>query len=309
MKEISTYVKIWTDPVWSVVISWVIILIITQIFVFIWSLIIKIKFFHVYQNMYFRIKNFTKKESKTSTNDKAIEIVETNIRIAPTVFFHYRFTDAFPGFTRGYQEFNSTKDIESRLKVLLQSPLRFDKGEGYGIDTRPIWWFRGGSALPIERFEILDRKKILLNSDELIIEKLVAYRGHYYYQDFVYLECKPDKTTGLYKHNELDMKNAYKEGGVYYEEFAIFRKKFISIQDYDDGATIIRGKPVKIVDAKLRSRTLIKYNFIICAKFAPYNSPDFSDKSKGYFMNLLENKISFEDFICWMNKLPKNPND
>ena len=143
----------------------------------------------------------------------------------------------------------------------------------------------------------------------MIIEKIVAFRGNSYYQDFVYVQCKADKSTGLYEHNQLNLENSLDEGDEYQEEFAIFKNKFISRQDYDDGATIINGKPVKTIGAELRSRTLIKYNFIICAKFAPYNCREFSATSKEYFKNLLKNQITFEEFAKWMNSFPKNRND
>ena len=82
---------------------------------------------------------------------------ETEIKLAPTVFFHNRFCDAFPGSSNGYKWFFSKSDIKNRLKILLKDPLSFDNGEGYGIDKRPIWWFRGSGSLPLEKFEILNK--------------------------------------------------------------------------------------------------------------------------------------------------------
>jgi hypothetical protein len=337
--------KMWKDPVMSKVIAAAIIFILSQIFIFIGGLIAQLNFIQVYIKIFnffntnylvngwvlgilitllvvflliilFRLKNPVKglqilneKELETDKTEETEEPQETEIRTEPTVFFHHRLCDAFPGFSHGYQEFKSQRDIRNRLKILLAPPLTFDKGEGHGIDRTPIWWFRGGSALHVKRFEILNRQKVLFNYDELIIEKIVAFRGYSYYQDFVYVQCKADKATGLYEHNQLTLEKYFDEGGEYQEEFAIFRNKFISRQDYDDGSTIINGKPIKTIGAELRCRTLIKYNFIICAKFAPYNCHEFSATSKEYFMNLLKNQITFDEFAKWMNKFPKNHND
>jgi len=339
--------KTWKDPVWSKVIAAAIIFILSQISIFIWGLFTQLNFIQVYNQIFNFLKStyfvkgwflailiialvvflliilFRKKNSaqtvqifeeelevkKGKENEDSDEPEETEIRKEPTVFFHHRLCDAFPGFSHGYQEFKSKRDIRNRLKILLAPTLVFDKGEGHGIDRTPIWWFRGGSAGQVKRFEILNRQKVLLNYDELIIEKIVAFRGYSYYQDFVYVQCKSEKATGLYEHNQLTLENSFDEGGTYQEEFAIFKNKFISRQDYDDGSTIINGKPVKTTGAELRCRTLIKYNFIICAKFAPYNCHEFSATSKEYFKNLLKNKITFDEFAKWMNKFPKNHND
>jgi len=337
--------KTWEDPVWSKVIAAGIVFILSQILIFVWGLITKLNFTQVYGQIFEFLKTtyivkgwflsilfsviiiclvviFLRKKPQTQTLeeknenkskekqiDKSDEIIETEIREEPTVFFHRRLCNAFPGFSHGYQEFKSKRDIRNRLKILLASPLSFDKGEGHGIDRTPIWWFRGGSALHVKRFKILSRQKVLLNYDELIIEKIVAFRGYSYYQDFVYVQCKADKATGLYEHYQLSLEHSFEEGGEYQEEFAIFKNKFISRQDFDDGSTIINGKPVKTTGAELRCRTLIKYNFIICAKFAPYNCHEFSATSKEYFKKLLTNEITFDDFARWMNKFPKNRND
>ena len=107
----------------------------------------------------------------------------------------------------------------------------------------------------------------------------------------------------------MSLEHSFEEGGVYQEEYAIFKNKFISRQDFDDGSTVINGKPVKTTGAEFRSRTLIKYNFIICAKFAPYNCHEFSATSKEYFKKLLTNEITFDEFARWMNNFPKNKND
>ncbi|MCD4691511.1 MAG: hypothetical protein K8R79_01245, partial [Calditrichales bacterium] len=244
--------EIWMDPVWSKVIASGLIFIISQAIVFVWGIIQNIGFLGVYKKIYNNLKRkFSKVEIKGKNKDSdeifdEPDILEKEIHEAPTVFFHYRFCDAFPGFDSGYQRLTSRKDIKLRLKTLLAYPTRFNKAIGHGVTSDPIWWFRGSSALPIERFRILNRKKILINIDELIIEKIVAYRGRSYFEDFVYVQCLPDTPTGLYNHNQLYLETSFNDYGEYHEEFGIYKKRYIKRQEYDDGSAIIKGKPVRI---------------------------------------------------------------
>jgi hypothetical protein len=309
MMNIATFKTIWNDPVGSKVISWVIILIITQVFILIWSLIKKIKFWQVYVNIYNFIDNIFKTKSKTLKNEEELESYDTIVKTAPTVFFHDRMCDSFPGFSNGFRWFDSQKDIRTRLKILLESPLTFDKWEGYGVDNKPIWWFSGSQALPIEKFEILDRNKVLINIDELIIEKIAAYRSRSYYEDFVYVQCLADKPTGLYKHDQVAIDLCFNENRVYHEFYGVFKNRKITSNEWNDGSTIIKGRPVSTLGAEQRCRVLTKYNFIITAKFSPYNCKYFSMNSGEYFGKLLHDDITFEDFVNWMKKFPKNHND
>lgn len=333
--------KIWNDSVGSKVIATGITLFLSQIGLYIWGLIANIKFLEVYSNIFkffkteynvkgwylfflyaiilglivwifYKLRNFNKRKAQQETEKPELKTEEPEqfeIREAPTSFFHYRFCDAFPGFSRGYQWFDTKKQIHNRLSILLQKPISFDSGDGHGIDRRPIWWFRGSSASPIEKFEILNWGKCLLNIDELKIEKIAAYRGTSYYQDFVYVQCQKDKPTGLYKHDPDFIQEQYDNNGDYQEEFGIFKGRFITRQEYDDGSAIIRGKPVRTEGAALRSRNLTKYNFIIAAKFSPYNCNEFCRESKEYFGKLLREEIDFDVFVDWMKQFEKNHYD
>jgi hypothetical protein len=63
-----------------------------------------------------------------------------------TVFFDYRMADAFPGLD-GLTWFDKPKDCAIRIEALLAQPLT---SSGYA----PIWWFRGGSNLSIDHFDV-----------------------------------------------------------------------------------------------------------------------------------------------------------
>ncbi|MGD0339603.1 MAG: hypothetical protein ABSB78_12540 [Bacteroidota bacterium] len=330
--------KIWKDPVWSKVIAGIILVLIPQVPIFISGLIGNTNIYEVYKDTYKLLKSshlikgwiifvwayitiiisilliikysLVKKTlawikiKKYSDDDQ--EEKEFTISDPSTVFFHYRFCDAFPGFDSGYREFAKRKDIINRLKILLAQPLNYHKAVGHSVMTDPIWWFRGFSAAQIYKFEVLNRNKILLNIDELIIEKLVAFRGNDYYQDFVYIQCSPDEPTGLYAYDKKEIESRFNDNREYSEEYAIYKKKFISRLEYDDGSALINGKPVRTEGAILRSRTLTKYNFVISAKLSPYNCDEFCDESREYLGKLLKDEIVFDDFISWMKKFPRN---
>lgn len=227
----------------------------------------------------------------------------------PTIFFDRRFCEAFPGIEQGYQWFTKQRDIQHRLSILLASPTKFDNNVGYGTTTDPIWWYRGGSAMFIRKFAILGRKKILINIDEYIVEKIAAKKGRSYYDHFVYLQCSADKPTGLYPISKESIEKYNEEIGHYFEEYGINKGKLITRQEFDDGSAIIHGKPIKTSGAELRSRSLVKYNFIITSKFSPFNNDEFHNESEPYFIKLLKDEISFDEFVSWMGKFRKNTYD
>ncbi|MFA7222786.1 MAG: hypothetical protein WC148_04635 [Bacilli bacterium] len=246
---------------------------------------------------------------KESDNNTQIEENELRINEAPTVFYHYRFCEAFPGFNNGYKWFTKNKDINTRLSILLKHPTRFKKADGHGITNDPVWWFRGSSAMPIDSIKIIGCNKILLNYDELKIEKIAAYRGRSYYQDFVYVQCLPDKPIGIYNYDKEYMEECLKNNRNYTEDFGLYKGKILTRQEYDDGAAVIKGKPQSISGAELRTRFLTKYNFIIAAKYSPYNCDEFYKTSDGLFGGLLKSEVSFDDFINGMKNFEKNRND
>ena len=245
-----------------------------------------------------------KNKDRIDSEQKPLTITETS-----TVFFHGKFCDAFPGLRNDCVCFASQKEIGQRLDALLSYPTYFQECCGHKVVTDPIWWFRGGSSLYIEEYKKIKRRKILLGVKELIIEKIVACRGKSYYQDFIYVQCKAEKPTKLYKYEKNEIENYFHKYGYYAEEYALFNGKKISRQEYDDGSAMIKGKLKQAFDAELRERYLTKYNFVIAAKFSPYNSKKFSSESKHYFDGLLREEISFDDFLVWMRKLQKHDMD
>ena len=226
-----------------------------------------------------------------------------------TVLFSYRMAKAFPGL-RDLAWFNEPTEAINRLQLLLKEPLRFKNGS-MESESDPIWWFRGHSALFIEKFKKLGCNKVLMNIDQLKIKRIAAYHSNSYYRDFVYVETFGEKQTGLYKITQDDLKRHIEDFGYSWEEYGLikylcFWKKPIRREDYDDGATIIRGNVVNADDAKLRVRYLTDYNFIIAAKGSPYNSTKFDRESQRYLDGILTGKIEANDLFDFMQTLNKN---
>lgn len=243
---------------------------------------------------------------KTDSKDLAVKATEES-----TVFFARRMAEAFPG-VRGVCEFSDRKEINKRLSILLQAPLKFEQGLDRA-DTDPVWFFRAGAAEDIQSFLRIGNNKVLMNTDELLIKRIVVYRdsGRYYGQ-YVYVEVEADKPCGCYSHNEDTMKYMVDKRGYYDEEFAVFKPSWylperkITRQEYDDGSAMVNGKPMRLHGrAELRLRYLTSYNFILAAKFSPFNCPEFDRTSGEYFKGMLNGTISVKQFDEYMMAFPK----
>lgn len=243
---------------------------------------------------------------KTDSKDLAIKATEES-----TVFFARRMAEAFPG-VRGVCEFSDRKEINKRLSILLQAPLKFEQGLDRA-DTDPVWFFRAGAAEDIKSFLRIENNKVLMNTDELLIKRIVVYRdsGRYYGQ-YVYVEVEADKPCGCYSHNEDTMKYMVDKRGYYDEEFAVFKPSWylperkITRQEYDDGSAMVNGKPMRLHGrAELRLRYLTSYNFILAAKFSPFNCHEFDRTSGEYFKGMLNGTISVKQFDEYMMVFPK----
>ena len=243
---------------------------------------------------------------KTDSKDLAIKATEES-----TVFFARRMAEAFPG-VRGVCEFSDRKEINKRLSILLQAPLKFEQGLDRA-DTDPVWFFRAGAAEDIKLFLRIGNNKVLMNTDELLIKRIVVYRdsGRYYGQ-YVYVEVEADKPCGCYSHNEDTMKYMVDKRGYYDEEFAVFKPSWylperkITRQEYDDGSAMVNGKPMRLHGrAELRLRYLTSYNFILAAKFSPFNCHEFDRTSGEYFKGMLNGTISVKQFDEYMMVFPK----
>lgn len=341
MKILLTIKENWKDPVWSKVIAAVIISIgssfsallytllnyifakisivksldnisdflnndlsikiwIIFIIAVLYLILISKPFVTLIQNIHFKIKYPKKK--------KVHKFILKKATYHSTVLFNNRMAEAFPG-VRGITWFDNPIQSRERLEILLKEPLRFKDGS-FDHESDPIWWFRGGSSLFIDKFKKLSRKKVLLNKQQLKIKKIAAYHGDAYYSDFVYVEVEGEKQTGLDNLNIEDIEEHIKTYGYSYEEYGLIKnwlgwKVPIKRTDYDDGATVRRGKVIDAIDAELRVRYLSNFNFIIAAKGSPYNTTEFSRSSEKYYDRILKGEINPDELFAVMKECKK----
>ena len=152
-----------------------------------------------------------------------------------------------------------------------------------------------------------------MNVDELVIKRIVAFRDSgRYYGEYVYVEIEADKPCGCYSHNQDVVNHIVDLLGYYHEEYAVFKPAWylpeqkITRQEYDDNATIICGRHRHLNGkAQLRVRYLSPYNFILAAKFSPFNCREFDRTSEDYFKGMLDGTVTNEQFNEYMMKFPK----
>lgn len=330
-KEIF-YKKYWLDPVWSKVISAIIIAIggtiLTTIYILIKSLYEKVELKSVASEVFDYFKSETKINNfilwlgiiiifwvtliffkaiikkinvKTNDNDDDDEIEELpKLGENSTVLFSHRLASAFPG-QRGLQWYDA-KTATKRLSIVFKDPLDFEPIIGSEAVSDPFWWFRAGRSMYIKQFKTLSKTKILLGIDELEINRIGVYISEFYYKCFIYVETKGEKQIGLYNFTKEDINSHIETFGYSFEEYALFGKKPITREHYDDGATIIKDKVVETFGSKLRIRYLSDYNFIIAAKQSPFNSQKFDRESYNYFNAILKGEKTAESFIEELEK-------
>lgn len=243
--------------------------------------------------------------SKKAKAKKAVRLF--NQMRQSTVFFSDRFSKAFPG-CRDACEFNDTKEAMRRLDILLQSPLSIAYENSRAT---PFWWFRGGSALHIESYQRI-RKNLLLTDEFLLsgvehykLKRLVAVGNSSYFRKFVYVEVDGLKPSGLY-----DLSYPLQEKGYTREEYGLVGSKFVTLEEYDDGAAIIGGK-VKDVSGKtkLRAGMVGRYNFLIASHASPINNKNAEDPIEDILDRMLAGTATTDDLVKYIERLPKNRMD
>lgn len=226
---------------------------------------------------------------------------------APTVHFHYRLVDAFPG-TRGILWFHEQVALNG-LKRFFEKPVTYKSFSGYGVVGNPIWWFRGNSALPVERFENLEDGKLLLNKWELKIKKVAIFNGTSYWNNVIYVETEPDEPTHLNKLSKVEIKSKFENGHIVREYFGYNEGKIYEPEQAEDGGAIIDGNYIQLKNAEVRQRFLSPFNFILVAKFSPANSNDGNQLGEIFMDDILRGNKTFEDFISEYDRLPRNRYD
>lgn len=60
--------------------------------------------------------------------------------------------------------------------------------------------------------------------------------------------------------------------------------------------------------AEIRIRYITAYNFVICAKFNPMNNHIYDDEIESLLNGMIENKKTIDDFIKYVEKIPRKQN-
>ncbi len=141
---------------------------------------------------------------------------------------------------------------------------------------------------------------LLNDHEEVNISKIAIYRSSTRRFSYLYVETKPIDRTGFY--DKSDMNEYIERYGHYSEPYALFGNRKISIKDYEDGATLIKGKVVSADEAISRTRHVSKYNFIIASQLSPYNDSKFDLLSKPILDGILSQKNSYNDLFNLMEQ-------
>jgi hypothetical protein len=326
----------WGDPVWSKVISAGIIAvlgsIITTLYLLGKAIVDKVSFKEAFRSLLFYLKGTTatsnflilislifilttsvnfaikfrhdvKRKRKNAPKEPIKEDLPS-VPFEPSVFFSYRLGGAFPG-QRGLVWYTDPKVIVERLSILLQKPILFKADTKEGFSSHPIWWFRDTSSMYIDHFEKLSKTKVLLGVKELEVKRMAVNIDRAYYKCFIYLEVKGEKQCGLYTYNDSDIKRHIETFGYSWEEFGVYNNIRIKREEFDDGAAIIKGKVVETFGAKLRTRFLSDYNFIITGHDSPFNSQKFERSTEKYFNEILSGKMEAERLFEFLDTFQK----
>ncbi len=235
--------------------------------------------------------------------------------VSHSTIFYGRMCDAFPGL-RGNEKFVGEEAV-NRLNILLRSPLSVNVSNSiFDGQIVPVWWLRGRANMYVQNFLRTTKDHVLMDIYELHINNIVAVREFgAENRNFVYVQSLPEEETGLYGSSKQWLQD-YLQGqleknyGYYFkEEYAIWNGRLIKREEYDDGAALIDGKPVRTIGAELRVRYITPYNFVLCGSDHVLNNTEGStdiDVTKLFDEILLEKK-TIDDLVDLVGQLPNLP--
>lgn len=212
-----------------------------------------------------------------------------------------RFAQAFPG-VRGARWFEGKAGAE-RLAVLLETPLRFQDGAGV---VAPLWRFDGEGGSEIDKFSRLDAaRRVLLETLEFDVDAVAAVHAPDYKQIFVYVQTGRDRPVGVNPITQASIDGMTERWGYAWEEYALFRGTAISLKEFDDGATVVLGKPVSLGDeASRRTRYLTPYSFLIAAHGSRINNPDFDVNLNSLLRRIRQDRSALAELELAVRALP-----
>lgn len=224
-----------------------------------------------------------------------------------TELFGDRIVATFPGH-RDIKWFDGVEAVK-RLKIFFEKQYYFQKN-AKGLVCDPFWWMRGHQAMHIYRFRVLSPTKILINQDEYEIKRIAVFVSSSHYRDYIYIETMAERSSGVIEITPEEINNDKQKFGFAYEEYGITKgKRLITRGEYDDGGSYVDGKIVKNAKAELRTRYLTDYNFLLCAKFSPYNCQEFIVDTPVLFNGILQGTVRPEELFEHLRTYKRNLKD
>lgn len=221
-----------------------------------------------------------------------------------TKFFHFEFGRAFPEIFESTR-YTDKKEIQHRLAVLLNNPRASGSSE---TAHDPIWVFRGHSGLPVFRYKIIDNNSCLLNNEELNISELFVFKSGAYWQDFIYVMLNPSEQTGVNNLSDESIKKQIEYSGYAYEVYGLYRNRYISSTEVENGHYVADGKVHPITGkAEIRTRYLSKYSFFIAPKASPLNIHNHEAQKaiEKFCTDNVNGKVSMDSFIEFYNRIER----
>jgi len=123
--------------------------------------------------------------------------------------------------------------------------------------------------------------------------------------DFLYIESQAEPPVGIYEYEEGYIEKYRGERGYLYEEYALWNGRPIKREEYDDGAAIIDGRPVRVKGAQLRIRFLTDYNFIVCGNRHVINENALDARVVELLNGILAGTKTVEALAEFVRSLPK----
>lgn len=203
-------------------------------------------------------------------------------------------------FEKVMQDYNQNRKGRSLRKYCKEEAVDYD----WLIEFKKS--YRSNQLQPDENKKLGEGEFIALTVEENFVpEKLNDINFGDYIEDILtrLMEGEQDFMSLIpcnYNSNKkVNVKAAFKPSW-YLPERKITR------QEYDDGSAMVNGKPMRLHGrAELRLRYLTSYNFILAAKFSPFNCHEFDRTSGEYFKGMLNGTISVKQFDEYMMVFPK----
>ena len=180
------------------------------------------------------------------------------------------------------------------------------------VNELSLWWSQGSSDNKVESIKkdngistvsqftskFVQNRKWLLDSFEIDINSIWIYKYGDIGGSIIIIESNPMPSFGIF-NNDYEI-----------EEVALFKNRYISRSNYDNGWTEYKGKKIKVDNAEIRIRFLTETIFFISPWAGPIIGNDRSNAEEitsQIYRKYNENKMLSEDLLAPLKKLKRKP--